>query len=87
MVYMGIVKTELKGERNELFRKMAMERFGHSKGAIGKAMNEAIEDWLKSRRTKKSTVTLKELRGIWKDINISSLKLQKEAVRLWGKVD
>ena len=36
-------KVELK------LRKKAAEKYGYKKGAISKAMEEAIEDWLKKR--------------------------------------
>ena len=84
---MQVLKTQLKDEMAELFRKKAMESFGHSKGAISKALNEAISNWLKNKKARKGTVTLEELRGIIKDLKYSSMQAQKEAVNLMGKVD
>ena len=80
---MQVLKTQLKDERAELFRKKAMEKFGHSKGAISSALNEAIDQWLKT----KTSIDVREFRGIFRNAKDTSLELQKKAVKLWAKAD
>lgn len=44
---MAIVRGVIPEELEKRFRKLAMEKFGYSKGALSKALEEAIRDWTK----------------------------------------
>lgn len=71
--------VRLDKEEEETFRKKAMERFGYEKGAIKKALQEAIHDWgHKTGKPVKNPVI--QLRGMFKDIKESSIQLQKEGM-------
>ena len=37
---------------DEEFRKMAHKKFGNDKGALAKALTEAIDDWCKEEKEK-----------------------------------
>ncbi len=43
--------TEIRGvisrDAEEKFRQLAMKRFGYGKGSISKALEEALNDWIK----------------------------------------
>ncbi|MHA1266863.1 MAG: DUF5678 domain-containing protein [Candidatus Helarchaeota archaeon] len=49
---MTILKGEISNKINQEFRKLAMQRFGYEKGAISKALEEAIIKWIMSQRSK-----------------------------------
>ena len=83
---MQILKTQLKDEKAELFRRKAMEKFGHSKGAISKALNEAIDKWI-ARGKGKRAFSISELKGIVSDLKESSLAAQKKAVKWVSEAD
>ncbi|MEM3070338.1 MAG: hypothetical protein QW638_05470 [Candidatus Bathyarchaeia archaeon] len=42
-----MIKGVLPKELEELFRRRAMEKYGHSKGAVSKALEAAIRLWLR----------------------------------------
>lgn len=79
------VKIDQKLERR--FREAAMRRFGYGKGALSKAAEEAIRRWV-------STVESEELNfdedpveaidGLLSDIDLDSVDLQHEAIKLWA---
>ncbi|MHA1651236.1 MAG: hypothetical protein ACTSYB_13665 [Candidatus Helarchaeota archaeon] len=47
---MTILKGEISEKINQEFRKLAMQRFGYEKGAISKALEEAILKWIIEQR-------------------------------------
>ncbi|MHA1783924.1 MAG: hypothetical protein ACTSVE_01880 [Candidatus Helarchaeota archaeon] len=47
---MTILKGTVPDDINEKFRKIAMERFGYEKGAISKALTEAILKWIENQK-------------------------------------
>lgn len=42
----GVVSEELEKE----FRKRAMEKFSYTKGALSKALEEAVKEWVKNNK-------------------------------------
>jgi hypothetical protein len=46
---MKTIRGQVPEELEKKFRKMAMEKFGYSKGAISKALEEAIKEWIKNK--------------------------------------
>ncbi len=51
---MTIIKGEIPENINQEFRKLAMERFGYEKGAIGKAIEEAIIKWIMDQKNRET---------------------------------
>lgn len=47
---MKIVRGVITEEIEKQFRKIAMEKFGYSKGALSKALEEAIKEWIKNNK-------------------------------------
>ena len=79
------VQIDPKVERK--FRETAMKKFGYGKGALSKAAEEAIINWISCE---KATPTLegdpvKAIEGLLKDIKIDSVTLQHETQKLWAK--
>ena len=80
------VQIDEKLERK--FRETAMKKFGYGKGALSRAAEEAILDWVSS--SEKETVRfegdpVKAIDGLLKDVNIDSVQLQHETQQLWAK--
>ena len=46
---MGEIKVSVSDEKEEKFRKAAMKVFGHKRGSISKAAEEAMEEWAEKR--------------------------------------
>ena len=46
-VELGLLKGEVPDEVEHRFRKKAMSRFGYARGAISKALEEAVRSWLR----------------------------------------
>ncbi len=81
------LRMQVKEKKAQLFREKAMSKFGHSKGAISKALNEALDAWLSRFEGKKKFVSARELTGIISDLKDSSLQAQKKAVKWFGESD
>lgn len=43
---MGTIKFDVPDELEERFRERAMQRFGHKRGSLGKAGEEAVSAWV-----------------------------------------
>ena len=67
------------------FRETAMKTFGYSKGAISKAAEIALDDWMKKIELSKTQPKLEKLRGCISDIDIDSVEAQHLAAKLWLK--
>ena len=44
---MGEIRGVVTPEIEEDFRKLAMKRFGYGKGSLSKALEEALDSWIK----------------------------------------
>jgi len=51
---MTVIKGEIPENINQEFRKLAMERFGYEKGAISKAIEEAIMKWIMDQKNRET---------------------------------
>ena len=65
-----------------------MKRFGYGKGALSKAAEEAIVNWLSN--IEKDEICFEEdpvkaIEGLLKEIKIDSVELQHETQKLWTK--
>lgn len=75
-------------EKLELrFRELAMRRFGYAKGALSKAIEEAILRWLSFVENEDIVFEgdpVEAIEGILSDIDIDSVKLQHMAKDIWA---
>lgn len=78
---MGELKIKIPNEIEQKFRRLAMQRFGFSKGSISNAAQEAIETWSLDNQEKK-VVNFEKFRGIIKSKK-TSVELQHEA---WNNI-
>ena len=47
---MGTITISVEDETEKLFRKLASAKYGKRKGALGEAVTEAMQIWLKTQR-------------------------------------
>ncbi len=83
---MGI-KVNLNEKKERKFRERAMRKFGFRKGALSKAINEAIDAWLIQEEnviTKLENPT-SAIYGLLKDLKTTSTELQHSGMSLFQK--
>jgi len=84
-----VLKVEFPKDFENKFRELAMKKFGYAKGAIKKASEEAMKEWIKLEENNipKLENSIESIRGMIKHLNgkISSVELQHEASKLWIK--
>ena len=81
------LRVQIESKLESKFRETAMKKFGYGKGALSKAAEEAILNWVSSE---KETIVFEEdpvkaIEGLLKDIDVDSVKLQHETQKLWTK--
>ncbi len=85
------LKIDLNKELEKKFRMLAMKRYGYSKGAIKKAAEHAIENWIREAIVEAPVGKIRDpikliegglshLRG-----KFTSVELQHEAMQLWAE--
>jgi hypothetical protein len=78
---MGTLKFTVPDEVEEQFRQSAMERFGHRRGSIGKAGEEAVSTWLAEQNIDSeispSQNPLLTKRGRLSHVDMGSVELQE----------
>jgi hypothetical protein len=82
------LRVQINTKLEQKFRETAMKRFGYAKGALSKAAEEAIQNWISS--VEKETVTfegdpVEAIEGLLKDVDVDSVTLQHETQKLWAK--
>ena len=74
-------------EKLELrFRELAMKRFRYSKGALSRALEEAIIKWISDVESEEFTFEgdpVEAIDGLLADIDIDSVELQHRIRDLW----
>lgn len=83
---MGSIKITVPDTVEERFRERAMELFGHRRGSMSDAGEEAITEWLASTETAidihPSTLPIMNKRGALSHIDRSSVELQESVGEL-----
>lgn len=83
---MGEIKVSVPDEKEEKFRKAAMDVFGHKRGSISKAAEKAMEEWAEkmvSEDINKSEGLGSFLHGKMSDVDKSAVELQDEIGRAY----
>ena len=72
------IKINLDNQKEKLFRERAMKKFGYRKGALSKALEEAVDMWLLAENYILPIIEnpTQELEGLLQEINLSSVELQ-----------
>ena len=80
------LRVQIDPKLENKFRETAMKKFGYGKGALSKAAEEAILNWVTSQ--KETPVfegdPVKAIEGLLKDIDVDSVKLQHETQKVWA---
>lgn len=82
------LRVQINTKLEQKFREAAMKRFGYGKGALSKAAEEAILNWISA--LEKETVNfegdpVEAIEGLLKDVDVDSVTLQHETQKLWAK--
>jgi len=82
------LRVQINAKLEQKFRETAMKRFGYGKGALSKAAEEAILNWIST--TEKGNVNfegdpVKAIEGLLKGVDMDSVTLQHETQKLWAK--
>ena len=83
---MGI-KVNLNEEKEKRFRERAMRKFGYRKGALSKAINEAIDAWLNNEENQipKLESPTSAIYGLLKELKTTSTELQHSGMLFFQK--
>ena len=79
---MQTVKVQMEKGKAHIFRELAMKTYGHSKGALSKAANAAIDLWLMRIEIPKKKMTAYDLIGTGPKSKMSSVEVQHYAKEL-----
>ena len=83
------LRVKIDNKLEHKFREAAKRRFGVAKGAMSKAAEEAIQNWISA--IENETVNfesdpVKAIEGLLKDVDVDSVTLQHGTRKLWAKV-
>ena len=79
---MGTITISVDDKTEQAFRKMAGAIYGTGKGHLGKALTEAIQEWVHERQQKK--IAERELKRLEKGYNMGKI-LYKTRDELWER--
>ncbi|RLE86739.1 MAG: hypothetical protein DRN04_19070 [Thermoprotei archaeon] len=81
-----MIRAKIDKKLEMRFRELAMKRFGYCKGALTKAIEEAIIKWIAFAEKEEITFEgdpIETIDGILSDIKIDSVELQHRIKDLW----
>lgn len=70
---MGTVTINIKDEIEKRFRKIASLEYGKRKGHLGKALNDALKEWLNKKTAEAEVIEILE-----KGIEMGQVKFDRE---------
>jgi hypothetical protein len=82
----SLIRAKIDEELEQKFRRLAMRRFGYSKGALTKAAEQAILEWVSAEEKDKVVFEgdpVEALDGLLAGVEIDSVRLQHEIKDLW----
>lgn len=81
-----MIRAKINERLERRFRELAMKRFGYGKGALTKAVEEAILNWISSVEKEEVSFEgdpVEAIDGLLSDININSVQLQHIIKKIW----
>ena len=81
-----MIRAEIDEKLERRFRELAMKRFGYGKGALTKAVEEAILKWVSSVEEEAASFEgdpVEAIDGILSGIDVDSVALQHKIKDLW----
>ncbi len=82
-----VIRANIDPRLERRFRELAMRRFGYGKGALSKAVEEAIIKWISSIENENESFEgdpIEAIEGILSDIDMESVFLQHKIKDLWA---
>ncbi len=82
-----VIRANIDPRLERRFRELAMRRFGYGKGALSKAVEEAIIKWISSIENESESFEgdpIEAIEGILSDIDMESVFLQHKIKDLWA---
>jgi len=82
-----VIKAKIDSRLELRFRELAMRKFGYSKGAISRAVEEAILRWISLAEEGSISFEgdpVEVIDGILSDINMGSVELQHVIKDIWA---
>jgi len=81
-----VLKVNIDEKLELRFRELAMKKFGYSKGALSRALEEAIIKWISDTESEESVFEgdpVEAIDGLLAEIDIDSVKLQHRIKDIW----
>lgn len=81
-----MIRAEIDEKLERRFRELAMKRFGYGKGALTKAVEEAIIKWISTIEEEIVIFEgdpIKAIDGILSGVDLDSVSLQHKIMDLW----
>ena len=81
-----MIRAKIDERLERRFRELAMKRFGYGKGALSKAVEEAILNWISLVEKEEVSFEgdpVEAIDGLLSDININSVQLQHIIKKIW----
>jgi len=81
-----VLRGQIDKKLERRFREVAMRRFGYSKGALTKALEEAVIRWISSveeERTSFEGDPVEAIDGLLSGIDADAVSLQHEVKKIW----
>ncbi|UNQ73750.1 hypothetical protein [Infirmifilum sp. NZ] len=80
-----MIRARIDEELEKRFRELAMKRFGHRRGSISKALEEAIRMWVSHVEGAEALEgdPVEAISGALADIDLDSAELQHRIKHLW----
>jgi hypothetical protein len=82
------LRVQIDDKLERKFRERAMKKFGYGKGALSKAAEEAIMNWVSTAGEDNVSFEgdpVKAIEGLLKDVNVDSVTLQHDVQKVWAK--
>ncbi len=81
-----VIRAKIDEKLERRFRELAMKRFGYSKGALTKAVEEAILRWISSfegEAVNFESDPIEAIEGLLSNVDMDSVDLQHRIKDLW----
>ena len=81
-----VLRAQVDEKLERKFRELAMRRFGYGKGALSRAMEEAVIRWISIVEGEKLGFEgdpVEAIDGLLSDVELDAVELQHEVNRLW----
>ena len=82
------LRVQIDAKLEQKFRETAMKRFGYGKGALSKAAEQAIINWVSNVEKEQYSFEgdpVEAIDGLLSDVHLDSVTLQHETKKLWAQ--